>query len=402
MASLSRLAATSTFGLKVNAVNSDTVQRIVDVGGKGDRGDGSCESKDESRKIFIPIIVNGFRLTGHLDSGSDVSIMQFSLYLKLKKTTKGALENLQKSHVKNLTSFSGNNIPVKGQIHVNLKFTKDFPASRFRFYIIDDINSTPPLLLGDDLLLRFLGTVSYESQSKAQSPYPVVSFKSPVFVETQTIYEKLSLMYSVHANVSLKPFEKKAVSFLLNPAAPVLRTDIILISPIYMGTVRIIPSRSEITFDAKENAYYGTALVVNTSNKNVNSLIVGRYESINSHKTIRVNSHSISLLKSALVTNPFGREILPSVENHETDIKIFSLSSSELKPPISMDVNDIEESALYSNNPTYYGEAQIDEDTFDPKGIEIPTQIFSSAQEAVNLASFPVEVRKYIKKIFFG
>ena len=137
--------------------------------------------------------------------------------------------------------------------------------------------------MGDDLLLSYLGTVSYESS--ALSPYPVVSFKKPIFVETQTIYEKLSLMYSVDTHVSLKPYEKRAVNFYLNPAAPVLRTDIILISPIYLGTVRIIPSRTEITFDAKENAYYGTALVVNTSNKNVNSLIVGRYESVNSHKT---------------------------------------------------------------------------------------------------------------------
>ena len=51
-------------------------------------------------------------------------------------------------------------------------------------------------------------------------------------------------MYSVSTEVNLKPFQKKAVNFYLNPAAPVIRTDIILISPVYLGTVSIIPSRT--------------------------------------------------------------------------------------------------------------------------------------------------------------
>ena len=77
---------------------------------------------------------------------------------------------------------------------------------------IHSVDRTPPLLLGDDLLLRYLGTVSYESHSKALSPYPDVSFKNPIFVETQTIYEKLSLMYSVDTNVSL--LKRKLSAFI--------------------------------------------------------------------------------------------------------------------------------------------------------------------------------------------
>ena len=52
---LNKLAATSTFGLKINSLvsDSDDLTRIVDIG--GDAGvDGLCESKEESRKIFIP------------------------------------------------------------------------------------------------------------------------------------------------------------------------------------------------------------------------------------------------------------------------------------------------------------------------------------------------------------
>ena len=50
-----------------------------------------------------------------------------------------------------------------------------------------------------------------------------------------------------------------------------------------------------------------------------------------------------------------------------------------------MGVNDVESSALFSNSPFFLGEAKINNNSFEPKGIEIPTQIYSSAQEAINL-----------------
>ena len=71
-----------------------------------------------------------------------------------------------------------------------------------------------------------------------------------------------------------------------------------------------------------------------------------------------------------------------------------------MRTPKSMDVNDIDTEALFSQSPSYMGEAQIDEKTFEPRGIEVPTQIFNSAEEAIQLENFPVEVRKYIKRIF--
>ena len=65
-----------------------------------------------------------------------------------------------------------------------------------------------------------------------------------------------------------------------------------------------------------------------------------------------------------------------------------------------MDVNDIDTEALFSQSPSYMGEAQIDEKTFEPRGIEVPTQIFNSTEEAIQLENFLVEVRKFTKRIF--
>ena len=73
-------------------------------------------------------------MVGHLDSGSDVSIIQHSLYKNLQKSLKHNIDEIKTSSVKTLTSFSGNNIPVKGEIFLNLKFSviskHSFPNSR--------------------------------------------------------------------------------------------------------------------------------------------------------------------------------------------------------------------------------------------------------------------------------
>ena len=136
------------------------------------------------------MIINGLRVTGHLDSGSDVSILQYSLYLNLQRSTNYSIDNIQSSTVKGLTSFSGDHIPVKGEIFVNLKFSKESPSSRFRIFVIKDLGITPLLLLGDDLLKTFLGSVSYHQQCSAI--FPLVLFKKPTLVNVQTFHEKLS------------------------------------------------------------------------------------------------------------------------------------------------------------------------------------------------------------------
>ena len=149
LAGLNKLAATSTFGLKVSSIvpESENLSRIVNIVGDAEVGV-SPKSEEESRKIFIPVLINGFRVAGHLDSGSDVSIMQFSLFLKLRKATKNSFDRLKESMVKNLTSFSGNQIPVKGEISVNLKFSGGLSSTRFRIYVIHDISDTPLFFLG--------------------------------------------------------------------------------------------------------------------------------------------------------------------------------------------------------------------------------------------------------------
>ena len=198
-------AISSTFGLKVssNAYTVNDSSNIRDVGSELLR-----ESEGEASKIFIPIHVNGYRVVGHLDSGSDVSIMQFSLYKNLQKSLNYRIDEISDSTVKNLTSFSGDNIPVKGEIFVNLKFSASSPSSRFRILVIKDIGVTPPLLLGDDLLKQHLGSISYDVNTLGKT-FPTVHFKKPKNERVPTFYEKLSLINIVSSQIVLNPFEKK-------------------------------------------------------------------------------------------------------------------------------------------------------------------------------------------------
>ena len=84
----------------------------------------------------------------------------------------------------------------------------------FTFFIIKDIDLTPPLLLGDDLLKTFLGSVSYVKQ--CGTPIPLVHFKKPKLVKIDTFYEKLSLISIVSSKVSPGSYERRADSFNLN------------------------------------------------------------------------------------------------------------------------------------------------------------------------------------------
>ncbi len=42
--------------------------------------------------------------------------------------------------------------------------------------------------------------------------------------------------------------------------------------------------------------------------------------------------------------------------------------------------------------PTYSGEVEINSDLIDPKGIELPTQVFENAADAIDLDSYNEEV----------
>ena len=142
----------------------------------------------------------------------------------------------------------------------------------------------------------------------------------------------------------------------------------------YIGTVGIVPSRSDIQYDKIQNAYTCSTLVINTSNTNVNMLVIGQLEILNGHKSVRINPSSYSILKDLVKQFPLGREILPTIPNQLSSVPIFSVTKTKLKDAENFDVNENQADALYSQSPSYMGEAEINSTTFKPKGIVIAKQ----------------------------
>ena len=50
--------------------------------------------------------------------------------------------------------------------------------------------------------------------------------------------------------------------------------------------------------------------------------------------------------------------------------------------------------------PTYYGEAVIEPEIIEAKGLELPTRVYANAAEAVNLKAFSEEIQPFVKEIF--
>ena len=108
-----------------------------------------------------------------------------------------------------------------------------------------------------------------------EDPTPEIVFKFPSFLPCTVFYESpRSLDICIATEVSLKPYEQKWTSFVLSCAAPVIRTDIILITSRTWDTVNVVPSRTRISLVSPSQRYYGNALVANTSNEYVENLVI--------------------------------------------------------------------------------------------------------------------------------
>ena len=68
------------------------------------------------KKIYIPLYVNNMRVIACVDSGSDLTLMQHTLYSKLAGNQK-----LRKSQVGVIKSYSDNVIKVKGETNICIR-----------------------------------------------------------------------------------------------------------------------------------------------------------------------------------------------------------------------------------------------------------------------------------------
>ncbi len=178
---------------------------------------------------------------------------------------------LDKSEISYITTFSGQDIKIKGIVKWLVKPHVGHPGLLTTFHVIQDIEGIPDLLLGNDLLKQYLGTVGYAGD--VQSPTPEVIFKYPLYTKCEVYQVSPTEMKSCVAFCTLEANEIRDIEFTLNLAAAVVRTDFVLVMARQIDELYIIPSRSDLTFDPALGAYTVTVCVMNISTEVISDFV---------------------------------------------------------------------------------------------------------------------------------
>jgi hypothetical protein len=322
--------------------------------------------------------------------------MHLSLYNKIKYES----NSLEPSDIPHITSFSDNNIIVEGKLKCKLQLYREHQGIPVTIYVIPDIPNQTPFLLGNDLLRSGLGEISYSGSPLG--PIPEVRFKNPTSFTCTVFYSAPRELFLCKTECTLEPNETRDVEFLLQPAAPVIRTDHILITALNLDPISLLPSRSDLEFISNENAYSAMGRIINLRNSRIRVTVVGKYEIINSFKTIPINKENKRCLITALKKYPIGREVL----GDESSWKEFPIGQIPRQITIFQTNVQVSDSkfdladTITSKEPTYSGEGEINEEIIEPHGIDLPTVIYKDASEAIDLSKQTPEIRDFMKRIF--
>jgi len=145
----------------------------------------SCSDK----KVFAVTFVNKFRVIGCIDSGSDVTLMHFSLF---KRICKGIV--LQKSDVPFITTFSNNGIKVSGMFKCLLKFGTDHIGISCIIYVIPDVQDQAQFLVGQNVLQEGESTMGFKRNENINAPFLV--FTKPEICHCILYHESPSKLFT--------------------------------------------------------------------------------------------------------------------------------------------------------------------------------------------------------------
>jgi hypothetical protein len=349
------------------------------------------------KKTYLPMYINNYRVIACADSGSDLSIMQHSLFKKLFWFSKHVIKPDPSLSIK---SYSNTDLTVLGHCAVYVKFEPRGKQISLNLIIVKDINSAvPPFLFGNDSLRTTLATLAYTGD--VQNPTPEIIIKFPYKLQIKTYFESPRQLNTCKGEYHLEPHSTAAVEVFLNSAAPVIRTDEILISPYSWANVQIMDSKSDLTYDVKKDCFKATMCIVNLTGEDQAGTISARFEilSKNSYQVHAITSENKNKLLQIMMEQPPAREILPQDPNDNFAppvSSVFNLNIQEKFPVISE--AELQDTAGI-NKVTYTGTAEIGPQIIEG-GLDIPTIIHKTPQEALNLDCFEPEIRPYIKNIF--
>ena len=349
------------------------------------------------RKQFAPFYINRFRVIGLVDSGADMSCMQESLLRKILPKHKWKFEQPLE-----LVSASGDTMTALGNLDVDIYLSPHSQPISTTICIIPHIPNTPDFIFGMNSLAAGKAVI----KTSGKDNKPELTFELPNYVEHTVYHYSPTEQETCLGFYNLKPYETKVIEFELNQAAPVVRTDVILITSPTLKKVNILPTRVEIDFDHKKDCYTAEALISNLTSGHVKGHVWGHFEIVTGKTSIPISADEKGKLKRILKEHPFGREVLCTSAKEDINLPLLTISKVSFKQNRINETEDEKiidfdpQNTIMRGEPDYTGEVEITEDLIDPKGIELPTQVFANAAEAINLENYNEEIRPYIKKIF--
>jgi dUTPase len=347
--------------------------------------------KGLDKKVYLPMYINNNRVIACSDSGSDLTLMQESLFHKLI-----GRKRLQESQVREVKSYSDTVIQVRGEVQVSVKFNLQAPLITLTIVVIKDIpGSITPFLFGNDSFKTCLATLAYTGD--VNNPQPEFIINNPILQIVNLIYASPSEIMTCTAEYVLKPYETANIEFKLHPAAPVTRTDEVIISSTEWDDIHVLPSKSDIQYNHLLNCYQATACVVNLTNHIIKGTSTVEWEPIYNYRSHVINEESKPKLLDLMSKRPPVRQILPEKLSNQISIPRITVNKIDL---VTDEIKETDMSqVLGGQKVSYTGTAEISNQIIDA-GLEIPTIIHGSPEEALNLNLFEPEVRPYIKRIF--
>ena len=357
--------------------------------------------KDSDRKQFIPLYINKFRIIALIDSGSDLTLIQEGLLRKiLPNKSWNVEENDQPQH---LMSASGDKMTVVCRMKINIQFSRNSPAVELNVSVLPDMPYTPVMIFGFNGLIKCQATIKISGT--IEKPEPKFSIQHPFSYESPVYFYSPTEQEFCEGHYKLEPFETKTITFYLNKASQVIRSDFVLITAHAMQEVSIIPSRSPVDFNYKEDCFTAEACLMNLTKYRVKGTIWGKVEILGDKKVVKISRHNRKTLMNNLKSHPLGREILPCAFEENIRVPLLTVSKISITEDRFDEPNvrllDLDpKNTIIKGEPTYSGEVNITEELITPKGLELPTQVFANAAEAIDLSNYNEEIRPFIKDLF--
>jgi hypothetical protein len=236
-----------------------------------------------------------------------------------------------------------------------------------------------------------------------ENPEPEIIIQKPQYLVLQTYYVSPGILFTCRGEYNLGPFSSTEVELHLHPAAPVVRKDEVLVSSFSWSSVQLMESKSDLQFDERLDCFKTKGFLVNLGNKPAKGILEARFEIIENYSSYVVCEETKVKLKKLMTVNPPIREVLPSTETEDSTYAcncttVFNVRLEPVEPISELKEEDYSDTAGIGKV-SYTGTAEVGPQVIDG-GLDFPTIIHSSPEEALNLNQYDPEIRPYIKDIF--